>query len=94
MTKSKVLPIRLTEEFYNDLKIVAKAKSSTMTQTLLNYSQKEIARYSKILALADSGTKKYSVQDNTYDYMKQFIHQGKTYHNNKTDDELLYEGQV
>lgn len=94
MIKTKVLPIRLTEEFYNDLKRVAKAKNTSMKQILLNYRQTDISSQAETLQLADAGTEKYSTKSNTYDYMRQFIHQGQTYHDDKTDDELLYEGKT
>ncbi|MBU0579244.1 BrnA antitoxin family protein [Patescibacteria group bacterium] len=90
MTKTKVLSIRLSEDFYNDLKTVAKAKDISMTKILTNYTQKDISTQAEALQLADSGDAKYSANQNTYDYMKQFIHRGNTYHDNKTDDELLY----
>ncbi|MBU0576459.1 hypothetical protein KJ707_00740 [Patescibacteria group bacterium] len=94
MNKTKVLPIRLSEEFYNDLKAVAKAKKTSMAKILMNYSQVNISTQAKTLQLADRNQSKYYTEQNSYDYMKQFIHQGRTYHDNKTDDELLYEGKI
>lgn len=91
MTKTKVLPIRLSEEFYNDLKTVAKAKNTSMTKILTNYTQKDISAQAEALQFADRGQTKYSTKpQTTSEYLNQFIFTGKTYHNDKTYDEIAY----
>lgn len=63
-----------------------------MTQLLINYSQDEIEAQAGVITLADSGRRAYTAKPKTTSqYLDQFVFTGKTYHDDKTYDEIAYE---
>lgn len=62
-----------------------------MTQLLMNYSQDEIEAQVGVVTLADSSGREYTTKPKTTSqYLNQFIFAGKTYHDDKTYDEIAY----
>lgn len=85
----KVLPIKLSDELYNNLKQAAQYHRTSMAELIRMYISKPV----KLTA----GTMKKRTKKRKLSFIEfatQHIYKGPVYNMNKTDDEILYGGKL
>lgn len=83
----KVLPLKLKDALYNDLKYVAAAQNTTMAALIRDHIEEPITREAK---KERAKQKKASKKKDLLDIILENQYDGPWYHQDKTDNELLY----
>jgi hypothetical protein len=83
--KKKVLPIKLREQVYQDLKLVSKETDRSMAEIIRTHFVKPVLKQASQIR-AKQGKSKLSLSQ----HLRKYAYKGRIYHQDKTDDELLY----
>lgn len=83
--KKKVLPIKLREQVYQDLKLVSKETDRSMAEIIRTHFVKSVTKQASQIKDRQERSELSLVQ-----HFKKYAYRGKVYHQDKTDDELLY----
>lgn len=88
----KVLPIKMPDDLYYDLKRASKASGVSMAQIIKSQLKKTLTRQ-QFTQQCPKVTKVEEKPAQMYGWMDEMVknaYKGKGYHADKTDDELLY----
>jgi len=80
----KVLPLKLSDHLYQDLKYVSQRTNTPMAQIIRNYFEEPVTKQAKKIK------KKTSKKIGLYEFLSQNAYDGPIYNQDKTDDELVY----
>jgi hypothetical protein len=85
--KDKVLPIKLSSQLYNDLKLVSEETSLPMAVIIREFLQKKVAvKAAKLRQQKNEAL-------NLSEFYEKNAYKGKIYQADKSIDQLLYEDQ-
>lgn len=87
----KIFPLKLSESVYADLKAVAKYENIPMSQVVQGYFVDPVRTKARKIKYRK---KKKTEPMTLLEHAKKFAYDGPVFHKDKTDDELLYEGDL